>query len=219
MKLGLTLLSDATFGRGDGVAGLVDAEVEHDEYGLPYLHGRTLKGLLAEEAANILFSLEQFTAAEQIKRWKTAVQYLFGSPGSTLETNAFLHVSDARLPDDLRRAVIADISGGKYGAADVLESLTAIRRQTAMDESGVPDTGTLRAMRVILRDTFFEANLHFLQPPTDDALAFLAACVKALRRVGTGRNRGRGRVQAALMDAGQDVTEEYMARFREEVRR
>ena len=217
MKLRLTLLSDATFGRGDGVAGLVDAEVEHDEYGMPYLRGRTLKGLLAEEAANILFSLRQFATADHIERWEKAVQYLFGSPGSTLETNAALHVGDARLPEDLRQAVAADIDAQQYTAPDVLESLTTIRRQTAMDESGVPEKGTLRAMRVILRDTTFEANLHFLQLPDDDALAFLAACVKALRRVGTGRNRGRGQVQVALVDDGRDVTTTHWDRFREEV--
>lgn len=38
--LKFTLLSDTAFGRGDGVAGLVDAEVLHDPYGLPYLGGK-----------------------------------------------------------------------------------------------------------------------------------------------------------------------------------
>ena len=41
-----------------GVAGLIDREVEHDRYGLPYLHGRTLKGLLGEEADNLLYALD-----------------------------------------------------------------------------------------------------------------------------------------------------------------
>jgi len=219
MKLRLTLLSDATFGRGDGVAGLVDAEVEHDEYGMPYLRGRTLKGLLAEEAANILFALSQFADKDQINRWKQAARFLFGYPGSDLEANANLHVSDAHLPEDLRQAAIADISTKRYTPAEVLNSLTTVRRQTAMDESGVPEGETLRAMRVILRETDFEADLHFLRPQDGDSLAFLAACVKALRRVGTGRNRGRGRVRAALLDEDQDVTDDLFARFRKEVQR
>lgn len=57
--LKFTLKSDATFGRGDGVAGMVDSEVQHDSYGLPYLGGRTIKGLLGEECASILFALRQ----------------------------------------------------------------------------------------------------------------------------------------------------------------
>ena len=40
--LKLTLQTDATFGRGDGIAVLVDVEVEHDQYGMPYLRGREL---------------------------------------------------------------------------------------------------------------------------------------------------------------------------------
>ncbi len=221
MKLRLTLLSDATFGRGDGVAGLVDTEVEHDEHGMPYLRGRTLKGLLAEEAANILFALSTFATDKQIAHWEKAAHNLFGSPGSRMKTNAGLHVGDARLPDDLRRAIIADLSSDKppYTPADVLDSLTAIRRQTAMDESGVPEMGTLRAVRVILRETIFESDLRFLQPPDDDTLAFLAACAKALRRAGSGRNRGRGRMQVTLWQDGQNVTDDYLARFREEMQR
>ena len=39
--LKIDLLSDTTLGRGDGVAGVVDAEVQHDAYGLPYLSGKT----------------------------------------------------------------------------------------------------------------------------------------------------------------------------------
>jgi CRISPR/Cas system CSM-associated protein Csm3 (group 7 of RAMP superfamily) len=216
--LKLTLFSDATLGRGDGVAGLVDAEVEHDRNGMPYLHGRALKGLLVEECANILFALGEFPPHEQIDldRWCQAAHVLFGRPGSTEADNAGLHVGDARLPADLCSAVAADLEAQTYTSVDVLDSLTAIRRQTAMDESGVPEPGSLRAMRVVLRETPFEAELHFTSDPTDDALALLAACVMALRRVGTGRNRGRGRVKAYLNDA--ETTQRYFACFQQEVR-
>jgi len=219
-KLKMTLLSDATFGRGDGVAGLVDAEVEHDAYGLPYLRGRALKGLLAEECANILFAMQPLMAGKD--RWEDAAQWLFGRPGSRLDDGAGLHVGDATLPAALRAAIVAELQADKppYTANDILESLTAIRRQTAMDYSGKPEDGSLRAMRVILRGTVFEAELHFTTAPKDDALALLAACAQALRRVGTGRNRGRGRVQVTLCDAqGQDVTAQHFARFAQEVRR
>lgn len=216
-KLKLTLESDATFGRGDGVAGLVDAEVEHDHYGLPYLRGRTLKGLLAEECANILFSLEQAGAA--MDRWYKAAQVLFGRPGSALDDNARLHVGDARLPADLRTAIAADLKAELYDPTDVLNSLTAIRRQTAMDETGKPDTGSLRAMRVILRETYFQADLHFIKPPIADDLALLAACALAVRRIGTGRNRGRGRVTMRLCDtADNDIGNDHLNYFRQEVR-
>src|SRR5947209_3452288 len=60
LDIHLTLLSDGTFGRGDGVASLVDEEVEYNpQTGLPEIGARRLKGLLVEECANILFGLNR----------------------------------------------------------------------------------------------------------------------------------------------------------------
>lgn len=210
--LKFTLKSDATFGRGDGVAGVVDSEVQHDPYGLPYLGGRALKGLLGEECANILFALEQQGRAQ---RWHAAAQRLFGSPGSGEAEQSLMRVGDARLPKELRQAVERGFERGELTREQVLHSLTAIRRQTAVDaETGAPLKETLRSMRVILRETSFEAELTFLAEPTPDDLALLAACVKAWRRAGTGRNRGRGELVAKLCDAqGNDVTNTHFAHF------
>ncbi|MCX7682282.1 MAG: hypothetical protein N2508_10045 [Anaerolineae bacterium] len=214
--LKFTLKSDATFGRGDGVAGVVDSEVQHDACGLPYLGGRALKGLLGEECANILFALEH---QGQANRWQGVAQRLFGRPGSQGEDQSLLHVGDARLPEDLRQAVRRDIERGELTREQVLHSLTAIRRQTAIDaQTGAPLQETLRSMRVILRETPFEAALTFGADPTPDDLALLAACVKALRRAGTGRNRGRGELVARLCDAqGQDITDSHFNRFQQAV--
>lgn len=212
--LKFTLKSDAAFGRGDGVAGVVDSEVQHDAYGLPYLGGRALKGLLEEECANILFALE---CQGQAKRWQKAAQRLFGRPGSQDADQSLLHIGDAQLPEDLRRAVKREIERGELTREQVLHSLTAIRRQTAVDtKTGAPLKETLRSMRVILRGIEFKAALSFETTPDPDDLALLAACVKAWRRAGTGRNRGLGELEAQLYDAqGQDVTNIHFERFRE----
>ncbi len=215
--LRIRLLSDATFGRGDGVAGLVDAEVQHDEYGLPYLGGRTLKGLLGAECADIVPNLKS-AGANESRRWADAGQRLFGTSGGTLEGEAVLRIGPAQLPADLRAAIARDVREKQLTRADVLDSLTALRRQTAMDESGVPRKETLRTMRVILRDTVLEAPLAFTAEPQPDDLALLAACVKAFRRAGTGRNRGRGRLVAELCDPdGRPVTDAYFDQFRKGV--
>ena len=216
-QLHLTLLSDATFGRGDGVAGLVDAEVQHDEVGLPFLGGRTLKGLLGAECADILYALER-ARPDQADRWYIASERLFGRSGADLEGEAILHVGAARLPDDLRLVLLDDIRHERLTPAEVLESVTAVRRQTAMDEWGVPLENTLRTMRVVLRGTEFWARLDFLQEPTEDDLAMLAACIKALRRGGTGRNRGRGRLCAELFGSdGNLVTNHIYDSFQKAV--
>lgn len=79
--LKIELLSDTTFGRGDGIAGLIDQEVEHDPYGFPYLRGRTLKGLLSEECDNLISTLRDYQSS-----WETVACDLFGTSGSTLDT-------------------------------------------------------------------------------------------------------------------------------------
>lgn len=215
-RLQLTFKSDALLGMGEGLAGWVDAEVRHDPDGCPYLAGRTLRGLLVEECSGILYSLRSFLSPEEVKPWEDAAQFLFGNPGSSGQDRSCLHVGDAELPEALRRAVHASVEREELTPAQVLDSLTAVRRQTALDyETGAPRDNTLRAVRVLLRGITLEAGLAFLQPPEGMALPLLAACIRALRRAGTGRNRGRGELAARLLDeAGEDLTETEFARFR-----
>src|SRR4051812_48874629 len=85
------LESDATFGRGDGIPGLIDRDVALDEYGCPYLHGRTLKGLLVESCADLLFALGKST-----DEWKEAAAALFGLAGSRHE-QGILYLGHAQL--------------------------------------------------------------------------------------------------------------------------
>lgn len=198
----MTLKSDTTFGRGDGVAGLIDAEVEHDETGLPFLRGRSLKGLLAEECANLLFSIGKFTNLDD---WKDEANFLFGKPGSGLEDDAKMFVGDCKMPDDLQKAIAEAITDNKIEAEEVLKSLTSIRRQTAMTEDGAPKENSLRSMRVVVRENKFTSELSFSEPPDETALTLLDFCARSLRRVGLGRNRGRGRVEVRLLKNGGEV--------------
>jgi hypothetical protein len=229
------LESDATFGRGDGIAGLVDAEIQHDEYGLPYLSGRTLKSLLTAECAEILFALTEAQRAD-LTTWRDAARFLFGETGSRHES-AHLRVGDARLPLDVQDAVIAmyrpleqfdeTSRSREWGLkrTALLDSLTALRRQTAIDEEdGAPKDETLRTMRVVLRQTPFEARLDLDESDNEiirNARALLAATVTLFRRAGTGRNRGRGKLRARLWsgDGQTDVTENYLTSFREAMSR
>jgi CRISPR/Cas system CSM-associated protein Csm3 (group 7 of RAMP superfamily) len=204
-SLKIILLSDTTFGRGDGVAGLVDQEVEHDRYGFPYLRGRTLKGLLSEECDNfIALYIDRLEDAKR-KQWIKVRHDLFGEAGSITENMAKMHVGDACLPPDLRQAIVRqqeqDENKNKFPTRDdVLSSLTAIRRQTAINsESGVAVDHSLRSSRVIIRGLEFTANFLFDSEPTEEMKALLYVGSLALRRIGSGRNRGRGHVRCNLL--------------------
>ncbi|MEH1992110.1 RAMP superfamily CRISPR-associated protein [Nostoc sp.] len=211
--LKIKLLSDATFGRGDGVAGSVDQEVEHDTYGFPYLRGRTLKGLLSEECDNFIAIL-----SDNIRQhWEDVACQLFGKPGSSLDTIAQIQIGDACLPEDLRQVVGYDLKqkNSKLNKTDILESLTTIRRQTSINpKTGTPDNKSLRSSRVILRELEFIAPLSFESTPNDNVLALLSVTAFALRRIGSGRNRGRGYVKCSLFyPEANEIKDNYLNHF------
>lgn len=237
--LKFTLKSDAAFGRGDGVTGLVDAEIQHDEFGCPYLSGRALKGILVNECADILACL----SLERWLRWSTVAKQLFGQPGSQANDSAGITIGNAQLPDDIRQALKQDrekyvremaatveenginppksyedirVIAENQFRTEVLQSLTTIRYQTAMDKDGVPKKHSLRSIRLMMRETTFFAALGSSNF-NDDHLSLLAACTLAFRRAGTGRTRGRGKLKAELLDSnGNPVTDRFYKKFKEE---
>lgn len=218
--LRLDLKSDAAFGRGDGIAGLLDMEVQHDEYGRPFLAGRTVKGLLAEECANILFALE---CAGQAQPWLAAADALFGVSGSTPNAQGSLTVGNAQWPASVRAAVRAAVEAGTVTREEVLNAAGVLRRQTALDgETDSPLQETLRTVRVLVRGMQLEAEIGITPAPRKleadpRQAALLAACVRGLRRAGTGRNRGRGELVAALLDAEGNPAADPWDRFVREV--
>jgi hypothetical protein len=194
--LEIDLLSDSTFAKGLGISGKLDQDIQHDELGLPTLSGRSIKGLLVSECAEILFSLP----AAHKPKWQAAARRLFGERGEQKDTSIGLRIRKASCAPDL----VAAVRAAGLPATQVLESLTAIRRQTAMNIHGAPDDETLRATRVVLRELTLYAPLSFDGDVTPDEKALLAACVLALRRAGLGRNRGRGKIRARITQRSLD---------------
>lgn len=195
--LTINLESDATFGRGEGVAGLVDTEIEHDAAGCPFVNGRTLKGWLVEAWLEIRSALHPNSMDEVARR-------LFGH-GS--EHQAMLHIGAATLPPTLCAALHADVQQGNLKPADLLTILTTIRRQTAVDhQRDTPETGSLRSLRALRRDTLLIAPLHFEGAPTAVDLSLLAASALGVQRGGLGRNRGRGKLLLRLHDTQPAAT-------------
>jgi len=189
-QLEVVLLSETTFSRGDGVAGLVDVETAHHPDGFPYIPARTLKGLLVEACADVLYSLKPSESSALIK----AAEWLFGRPGGDLDAQGRLLLNHAELPSDLRQW-----GRSQWTAQEILEGLTRVRRQTALDETGKPQNNSLRSIRVLLRELVFTSELNFAQTPEKLYLDLLAVAAKGVKRAGLGRNRGRGRVDCQLM--------------------
>ncbi len=222
--LEIELLSDTAFGMGAGVSGLLDTEIQHDECGLPTLSGRAIKGLLVNECSEILYALND----DQRKNWERVAVRLFGRRGEMLDDVTGVFIADATVAPDLVAALQADFV---TPPDKILDSLTDIRRQTAMNEKGAPEDETLRAVRVLLRGLTLYAPLSFDGDPGEDEKALLAACVLSLRRAGLSRNRGKGKISVKLTcrplspaefvqakkEAGEDQASKWFKYFEAEV--
>lgn len=215
----IRLISDTTFGRGDGVAGLVNQEIEHDpQTGLPFVKGRTIKGLIVEECANILYAVEQ-SQSSALPTLMTAAKALFGQPGSTAEDRGVLSVGRAALPEDLQAFVRYQIAQKKQTPQAILEAMTTIRAQTAVNpQTDTPQDNTLRAMRVLLRETVLVAPLLLSRDLEPDEIALLSTCVASVRRAGQSRSRGRGRIEMQLQGFEEDLQNHFAALVRGETR-
>ena len=218
--LRIELLSDGTFGKGSGLPGRVDTEVQYDvKTGLPFVRGQVVKGLLVESCATVLQSVRLHGQPGVLQRLREAAAWLFGRPGSRIADEGKLDVGPGLLPAPLRKAVASDVEAGRYSTEAAREALTAVRRQTAVDDvTGAPKEGSLRGRRVLLRQTTLTASLSISGTASKDALSLLRTCARLVRRGGLRRSRGNAWLDTNLADARAAVGGEYADHFRALVR-
>ncbi len=201
--LTIELLSDTTFGRGEGTAAEVDVEVEHHPDGIPYVGGKTVHGLLRDAWLSMATAFPTLQGA--------AVQVL--GRARELDESSIVRVGDASVDADTQAWIRAAMTRADHplDRAAVLRAFTEVRRQTAQARSsGAPETGSLRAVRVLVRGTTLSAPLTWLKPPDAPALQCLALCALGVRHAGLSRNRGRGHVRVLLN--GNDAFTTKLAR-------
>lgn len=190
-RIVVELLSDTTFGRGEGTPGAVDVEVEHDAYGLPMLGGKALRGLLRDS---------WLAMQEHFPNLEAAAGRVLGPHGDLAET-AILRISDAEIEEPARGYFISAVERPHHPLAPgaVLAALTEIRSQTSEERAtGAPARTTLRATRVVVRGIHLVAPLSWLAPPAPTDCQCLALAALATRHGGLARNRGRGHLCITL---------------------
>jgi hypothetical protein len=209
IKLQVKLLSDACFA-GSSLLLLSDADTcqELDEFGLPIIGARSLRGLLVEQCAVIFNAMNSHA-----KDWIETARRLYGYPGGN--ESGVLRLSDARMPKDiielLQRSKSQDIVVKRL----IARSMTIIRRQTRIDEnSGTAKDGSLRATRMAKKGLCLESSVYMEKSSSDvdynKEKALLAACVRLVKNGGVNRSRGWGRIDMSLLDNGKDITSEWM---------
>lgn len=200
MKLKMELLSDALPGSGEGLAGIIDADVNYDDCGLPYIPAKRLKGIL-REAAFDLRDVNKLTDAQ--------VSALFGKTGQ--ERGMGFRLSDGYLPDYPQlRAFLKECSKNKpcqkeYGSVfhrqAVLDFYSYTRSQTAIEDEGesvgVAKETSLRTFRVLKKGLTFECECESL---SKDDLENLNLICAVTRRFGSSRTRGLGAIALHCVD-------------------
>lgn len=209
-KIKVELLSDTIFGSGKAVPGEVNLEVLYNEYGLPYLKAKTLKGKLKEEARHVCKCLNN--GIENIE-W---IQKLFGKTDDSLSDT--IKFSDLEVESDIRQAVKQAVLDEKQSLSkqDILNSMTSVRTFISIEgQTGSTKKGSLRRIRVINRGFYFYSTISIKRTLSEIEEIILAASVASLRYLGTMETRGKGRVRCRLYKEGKDITDEKLDLLKE----
>ncbi len=197
-KIKIELMSDLCAGSGYSFAGVIDSDVSYDEYGLPFLPARRLKGCMREAAELVC---------------PDAVEGLFGKSGDNRTRGMVL--KNARIKEyDLIAEELEKLKGSKRDEVsfltpqNILKMYTGIRSQTKLcADTGVAERNSLRYTRVVgqydpLKDKTslcFYAAVEF-EDIYEEQLRRIA---KATRNIGMNRNRGLGSVRCSLIEVAK----------------
>ncbi|MFH1465587.1 MAG: RAMP superfamily CRISPR-associated protein [Pseudomonadota bacterium] len=198
-------------GRGDGAG--ADAVVHRDGAGLPFLPGRTVKGLLRQAVRlGVEAGIDGLS--------KDVEELLFGSelPGfgspdhrvRCLEEERFatqagvLLVGSARLGAGIAEATKWQAYAKSEEGAQMVQHLLGAISSTALDEHGVAEDHSLRTIEVVVPVTLYAPlqarSLKPGAPPPNIPWEAVDTAVRLfLRAVGSHRNRGLGRCSAAIV--------------------
>lgn len=199
-------------GRGSGAG--ADASVEKNRHGLPYLGGKTIKGLYRDAVSRMdeWGHLEDATAvlsefySSSPPASDILVEFLFGRRlNSDNEDrrgfhNGVLRFFDATLHNDVSEWITARDTANENTMAR--ESLFTTLQSTAIDiDTGAAQKHSLRSHEVTVPLTLYSRVKLITNDAAEIELAndlewksLIKCCAPLLRHIGAGRNRGLGRV-------------------------
>lgn len=196
MQIRMELKSDALPGSGEGLAGIIDADINYDDFGIPYIPAKRLKGILRESAQELvncnILHLEKFNT-------------IFGGQGTQWGTE--LKISDGRLENYSHYQRLFDFISYEENPTTVfnketaLEQFTYFRSQTAI-ENGIADKNSLRTSRVLKKGLIFYFDIELPNNTSGCKDDFEKIC-KVTRRFGLKRTRGLGEIQLDLFEKSQ----------------
>lgn len=171
-------------GAGHGAGRLIDATVVKTPAGLPYLPGKSVKGLLRQA----VLSCETWGHLEA-----GTTDRLFGTRavGRFETTPGVLAVSDATLGEQWERW--ARTEEGHALSSSFFADLSS----TSLDEFRVANERTLRRIEVAI-PVALTASWEVIGEGGEEAFTALKTAAPLLRMLGSSRHRGLGRVSVSV---------------------
>lgn len=185
MKISIKLLSDLCSYSGETYNTTVDSDVVYDEYGLPYIPAKRIKGCIREAA----LELKEFGLIEHYDA-------IFGEKGNR---QAAFTLSNAVLEnrDSLVKAIKNFDKKSVVEPIKVLDEYTYTRTQTSVDyDTGVARETSLRTIRVVKKGLTFVADLDF---KNNEYLNEFKRAVSIVKHMGVSRTRGLGLVKLEVI--------------------
>ncbi|HZK06087.1 MAG TPA: RAMP superfamily CRISPR-associated protein [Actinomycetaceae bacterium] len=191
----ITFESDWAVSSGHARHDQIDSLVRRDPDGLPYVPGKTVRGMLRDEAMRIASALDTPPAGASAVTtsgvWMKWFRHLWGGSGSHQPHGLIpLDIRSAHVPAAERAALLSD--SALVDAAIVVRSNTMIE-----DATGIAASESLRNTEFGRAGTTLEGTITL----ADDAWQsefLVRAAAKALRRLGGNRRRGAGRCAVTI---------------------
>lgn len=177
----ITFLSDWHIGSGLGAGAETDAEILKNSDGLPYIPGKTIKGLLKDACNDIADINEGKISKETIEQifGNYADKSAMSEPSSAFFGNANIHEIESKeiIKNDLQNFLFKNISS------------------TAIDEkTGIASAKSLRSMEVCMPISL-EGSIEIDEKHKE----VIKLASKWVRHIGVNRNRGLGRCTISII--------------------
>lgn len=196
IKYKIEFHTDWHCGSGLAAGADVDALVVKDEKGMPFIPGKTIKGLVREAVEEIrglqVKNLDDnfFDAFGFFEKDKEQME-----KGSMFFTNATLEQKKGQDEELKEYDIIVSNNAVRFMYRDIAS--------TAIDNDGIAKEHSLRKMQVVVPCTLYGEILNVPDDMADDIIQSFGF----IKRMGQNRNRGLGRCTITVVERKEDSHE------------
>lgn len=168
-------------GSGLSAGADIDTLVIKDKNGLPFIPGKTLKGIIREAVEDYVSFTK--TCSE------TEVERAFGQSSADNSLNIIkgeAFFSNATLDEDEQKIIISQ---------NLEKQLYDTIASTAIDEKGIAEDHSLRRKQVVIPCTLY-ATIQFVD---ESLVPIISQALGLVKRMGVNRNRGLGRCTLSII--------------------